>query len=351
MQSLHPYSPYPRSYNLDSRPDRTLQNTVIAVSKVALSILATLSAYLYLPTPLFLLTAVTCIIINIPAAQDQVARFIHYPPPTAEALSPRHLFRSPPTARRGESDTRASHTQVGSRGFDPAWDDFNHGEESKTAGALSPRLSFTSPPTARRGESGTRASHAQVGSKGFDPAWGDFNHGEESKTDQQLTSRWGMTDTPMSDQSASVCPPPQYRQRSAGESVEHFTSAEPYSVGRPLTSIAEQPVGRPLYAPVGIRASAKARHDPNGWGASYTDGSVTSGWAMTDTPERDPSPRVYHPAGHPQDAAQNTLGRPLHAQAGRRVSDDQRATSQEEKGAEELAPFIQRQHSQVGFRK
>ena len=301
MQSLHPYSPYPRSYNLDSRPDRTLQNTVIAVSKVALSILATLSAYLYLPTPLFLLTAVTCIIINIPAAQDQVARFIHYPPPTAEALSPRHLFRSPPTARRGESDTRASHTQVGSRGFDPAWD--------------------------------------------------DFNHGEESKTDQQLTSRWGMTDTPMSDQSASVCPPPQYRQRSAGESVEHFTSAEPYSVGRPLTSIAEQPVGRPLYAPVGIRASAKARHDPNGWGASYTDGSVTSGWAMTDTPERDPSPRVYHPAGHPQDAAQNTLGRPLHAQAGRRVSDDQRATSQEEKGAEELAPFIQRQHSQVGFRK
>ena len=307
MQSLHPYPPYPRSYNLDSRPDRTLQNTVIAVSKVALSILATLSAYLYLPTPLFLLTAVTCIIINIPAAQDQVARFIHYPPPTA---------------RRGESDTRASHTQVGSRGFDPAWDDFNHGEESKTAGALSPRLSFTSPPSARRGESGTRASHAQVGSKGFDPAWGDFNHREESKTDQQLTSRWGMTDTSMSDQSASVCPPPQYRQRSAGESVEHFTSTEPYSVGRPLTSIAEQPVGRSLYARAGIRASAKARHDPNGWGASYTDGSVTSGWAMTDTPER-----------------------PLHAQAGRRVSDDQRATSQEEKGAEELAPFIQRQHS------
>ena len=301
MQSLHPYPPYPRSYNLDSRPDRTLQNTVIAVSKVALSILATLSAYLYLPTPLFLLTAVTCIIINIPAAQDQVARFIHYPPPTAEALSPRHLF--------------------------------------------------TSPPTARRGESGTRASHAQVGSKGFDPAWGDFNHGEESKTDQQLTSRWGMTDTPMSDQSASVCPPPQYRQRSAGESVEHFTSAEPYSVGRPLTSIAEQPVGRPPYARVGIRASAKARHDPNDWGASYTDGSVTSGWAMTDPPERDPSPRAYHPVGHPQDAAQNTLGRPLHAQAGRRVLDDQRATSQEEKGAEELAPFIQRQHSQVGFRK
>lgn len=213
MQSLHPYSPYPRSSNLDSRPDRTLQNTVIAVSKVALSILATLSAYLYLPTPLFLLTAVTCIIINIPAAQDQVARFIHYPPPTAEALSPRHLFTSRPTARRGESDTRASHTQVGSRGFDPPWD--------------------------------------------------DFNHREESKTDQQLTSRWGMTDTP----------------------------------------------------------------------------------------ERDPSPRVYHPAGHPQDAAQNTLGRPLHAQAGRRVSDDQRATSQEEKGAEELAPFIQRQHSLVGFRK
>ena len=220
----------------------------------------------------------TCIIINIPAAQDQVARFIHYPPPTAEALSPRHLLTSPPTARRGESDTRASHTQVGIRGFDPAWD--------------------------------------------------DFNHREESKTDQQLTSRWRMTDTPMSDQSASVYPPPQYRQRSAGESV-----------------------GRPLYAPVGIRASAKARHDPNGWGASYTDGSVTSEWAMTDTPERDPSPRAYHPAGHPQDAAQNTLGRPLHAQAGRRVLDDQRATSQEEKGAEELAPFIQRQHSQVGFRK
>ncbi|MEI8329722.1 MAG: hypothetical protein WCG14_06985 [Chlamydiia bacterium] len=265
MQSLHPYSPYPRPYNVDSRPDRTLQNTVIAVSKVALSILATLSAYLYLPTPLFLLTAVTCIIINIPAAQDQVVRFIHYPPPTARALSPRHLFTSPPTARRGESGTTASHAQVG-----------------------------------------RRASH---------PARDDINHGEESKTDQQ------------------------------------FRSADPYSVGRTLTSIPEQAVGRPLYAPVGIRASAKAWHDPNGWEAIHTDRSVTSGWAMTDTPVRDPSSRVYHPAGHPQDAGQNTLGRPLHAQVGRRVSDHRGATSQEEQKAEEPEPFIQRQHSQVGSRE
>ena len=260
MQSLHPYSPYPRPYNVDSRPDRTLQNTVIAVSKVALSILATLSAYLYLPTPLFLLTAVTCIIINIPAAQDRVARFIHYPP-----LSPRHLFTSSPTARRGESGTTASHAQVG-----------------------------------------RRASH---------PARDDINHGEESKTDQQSRS------------------------------------AHTRLLPRTVPSIPGPAVARPLHAPVAIRASAEARHDPYGWGASDTDRSVTSGWAMTEGPERDLSPRTSHAPGHTQDAAQNTLGGPLHAQAGRRVSDHRRATSQGEQKAEELEPFIQRQHSQVGSRK
>ena len=260
MQSLNPPYPYPRSYNLDSRPDRTLQNTVIAVSKVALSILATVSAYLYLPTPLFLLTAVTCIIINIPAAQDRVARFIHYSP-------------------------------------------------------LSPRHSFTSPPTAWRGEAVSRVPHAQLGSRAVDPAWGDCNHGEESKTDQQSRS------------------------------------AHTRLLPRPVPLIPRPAVARPLHAPVAIRASAKAWHDPNGWEAIHTDRSVTSGWAMTDTPVRDPSSRVYHPAGHPQDAGQNTLGRPLHAQAGRRVLDHRRATSQEEQTAEELEPFIQQQHSQVGSRK